>query len=142
MVRNQTGSTFESFAKAGVFRPEGKSRSNAFLLRAACRTPPERRNNGTLRPPIRREGMIFPMLTSNKPIARISHRPSLAAVAFPLLIAASLSAPTTSARGDDAPAPAAAPSPGHSLHGESFSEGPRRRLPLSLSLPRTGEGNC
>ena len=75
------------------------------------------------------------MLTSTTPLARISHRPSLAAVAFPLLIAASLSASTTSGRADDAPAtapaPAAAPSPGHSLHGESFSEGPRRRLPLT-----------
>jgi peroxiredoxin len=38
-------------------------------------------------------------------------------------------------RGDDAPDPRE-PLPGHSLHGEGFSEGPRRRLPL---IPGCGE---
>ena len=35
------------------------------------------------------------------------------------------------AAADDAPATPASPAPGHSLHGETFSAGPRRRLPLT-----------
>ena len=47
------------------------------------------------------------------------------------LLGSALATAVWPAAADDAPATPAAPAPGHSLHGESFSEGPRRRLPLT-----------
>jgi hypothetical protein len=47
------------------------------------------------------------------------------------LLASALATAAWHAAADDAPATPDSPAPGHSLHGESFSEGPRRRLPLT-----------
>ncbi len=47
------------------------------------------------------------------------------------LLGSALATAVWPAAADDAPATPASPAPGHSLHGESFSEGPRRRLPLT-----------
>jgi peroxiredoxin len=67
-------------------------------------------------------------------LLRRVHGPLAPVVGHLLLTALLGSALATAARpaaADDAPATPAAPAPGHSLHGESFSEGPRRRLPLT-----------
>ena len=47
------------------------------------------------------------------------------------LLGSALAIAAWPAAADDAPATPASPAPGHSIHGESFSEGPRRRLPLT-----------
>ena len=47
------------------------------------------------------------------------------------LLGSALATAAWRAAADDAPATPASPAPGHSLHGETFSEGPRRRLPLT-----------
>jgi peroxiredoxin len=47
------------------------------------------------------------------------------------LLASALATAAWPAAADDAPATPASPAPGHSLHGETFSAGPRRRLPLT-----------
>jgi len=47
------------------------------------------------------------------------------------LLGSALATAAWRAAADDTPATPASPAPGHSLHGESFSEGPRRRLPLT-----------
>lgn len=47
------------------------------------------------------------------------------------LLGSALAIAARPAAADDAPATPASPAPGHSIHGESFSEGPRRRLPLT-----------
>ena len=47
------------------------------------------------------------------------------------LLGSALATAAWPAAADDAPATPDSPAPGHSLHGESFSEGPRRRLPLT-----------
>jgi peroxiredoxin len=60
------------------------------------------------------------------PLAPVVTRLLLAA-----LLGSALATAAWPAAADDAPATPASPAPGHSLHGESFSEGPRRRLPLT-----------
>jgi peroxiredoxin len=72
--------------------------------------------------------MLFQMQTftlSNalRPLTGVVCRGLLSPL-IPLLLAAISHA-------DGPPPPAANPAPGHSAHGESFSEGPRRRLPLT-----------
>jgi peroxiredoxin len=75
--------------------------------------------------------MLFAMNTFLFRRDDVPHAPVITRLLLTALLGSALATAAWPAAADDAPATPASPAPGHSLHGESFSEGPRRRLPLT-----------